>query len=85
MIFFTDLKSWILGVWASPGGRETLPNAGGRSPPPFWKVSRLAGAVKTPKIDDFRSVKKSYFNNPGAQWLRVISDTVGSARRAPST
>ena len=31
-------------------------------PPSFWRVSRPPGAAQTPKIDDFRSVKKSHQN-----------------------
>ena len=58
--FLTDRKSSIWGVLAAPGGRETLQKGWGRSPPPFWKVSRPPGAAQTPKIDDFRSVKKSF-------------------------
>ena len=63
--FFTDRKSSIWGVWAAPGGRETLQKGGERSPPPFGKVSRPPGAAQTPQIDDFRPVKKSYIRNPG--------------------
>ncbi len=33
--FFGDRKSSSLGVWAAPGARETLPEGGGQSPPPF--------------------------------------------------
>ena len=70
--FLTDRKSSILGVWAPPGGRENLPKGGrGRSPLSFWKVSRPPGAAQTPKIDDLRSVKKSYTKSPG---VRGISD-----------
>ena len=46
------------GGLGSPGGGETLQKGGGRGPPPFWRVSRPPGAAQTPKIDDFRSVKK---------------------------
>ena len=53
--FLTDRKSSILGVWAAPGGRETFQKGGGRSPPPFWRVSRPPGAAQTLKIYDFRS------------------------------
>ena len=55
-------RSSIFGVWAAPGGRETFQKGGGRSPPSFWKVSRPPGTAQTPKIDDFRSVKKSDIN-----------------------
>ena len=54
-----------MGVWSAPGGRETLQKGGGRNPPPFGRVSRPPGTDQTPKIDDFRSGKKSYIKNPG--------------------
>ena len=63
--FSTDRKSSILEVWAAPGGRETFQKGWGLRPPPFRKVSRLPGAARTRKIDDFRSVKKSYIKHPG--------------------
>ena len=49
-----------MGFLAAPGGRETLQKGGGLRSPPFWKVSRPPQAAQTPKIDDLRSVKKSY-------------------------
>ena len=55
--FLTDRKSSSFGVWAARGGRETFQKGGGRSHPPFWKVSRPPGAAQTPKIDDLRSDK----------------------------
>jgi hypothetical protein len=42
-------KSSMLGVWAAPGAREILPKGGGRSPPPFGRVSRSPGAAQTPQ------------------------------------
>ena len=63
--FLTDRKSLIFGVWAALGGRETLQKGGGRSSLPFVKVSRPPGAVQIPKIDDFRSVRKSGTKNQG--------------------
>ena len=51
-------KSWIFGVWAAPGGRETLKKGGRLRPPSFWKASRPPGAAQTPKFDDSRSVRK---------------------------
>ena len=55
---FSDLMdSVILGVWAAPGARETLPKGGGRSPPPSGMVSRAPGAARTPKMADFRPLK----------------------------
>ena len=46
--------------------RKPLKKCGGRSPSPFRRVSRPPGAAQTPKIDDFRSVEKSYLKNLGA-------------------
>ena len=54
---FGDRKSSSFGVWAAPGARETLPEGGGQSPPPFWRVSKAPGAAQTLKLDDFRSPK----------------------------
>ena len=62
--FLADRRSSILGVRAAPGGRETFKKGGGRSPPPFWKVSRQPGAAQTPKINDIRSAKQSYSKEP---------------------
>ncbi len=45
-------------LWGS-GRRGTLPKGGGRSPPPFGRVSRPPGAAQTPKVDDFRPAPKS--------------------------
>ena len=47
-------KSSILGLWAALGSRETFQKGGGRSSPPFWKVSQPPGAAQSPKIDDLR-------------------------------
>ena len=58
--FLTDPGSSILGVWATPGGRETFQKGGGAKPPTF-----LEGIPAAPKIDDLRSVKKSYIKNLG--------------------
>jgi len=77
------------GVWAARGGRETFQKAGGRSPPPFWKLSRPPGAAQTPKIDDFRSVKKSCVRNLEGfllSWLRnraMVLSPGGSPRTPP--
>ena len=38
---------------------ETIPNGGGLRPPPFGMVSRPPGAAQTPKMTDFRVLKKS--------------------------
>ena len=67
----------MLGVWAAPGGRETFQKCGGRSPQPLWRVSRPPGAAQTPNTDDFRSVKKSYIENPGAFWAKLIRNRRG--------
>ncbi len=52
--FFKDRKYVILGVWAAPGARETIPLGGGLRPPPFARVSGAPGAAQTPKMTDFR-------------------------------
>jgi len=49
-----------LGVWAAPGGRETFQKGGGRSPPPFWKVSRWPGAAQTPQNPRFPVGQKNH-------------------------
>ena len=41
--------------------------------PSFWKVSRPPGAAQTPKIDDFRSVKKSCIKTPREMALELVS------------
>ncbi len=46
---FKDRKSVILGVWAAPGGPETLAKGGGRSPPPFGRVSGPPRPPNPPK------------------------------------
>ena len=56
--FFKDWKSVILGVWMAPGALETLQKGGGRSPPPFARVSGAPGAAQTPKMTDFQSLKQ---------------------------
>ena len=43
--FHKDRKSLILGVWAAPGARETLPNGGGLRPQSFGGVWRPIGPV----------------------------------------
>ncbi len=49
-----DLKSVILEIWAAPGAPDTLAKGGGRSPPPFGRVSGAPGAAQTPNMTDFR-------------------------------
>ncbi len=51
----------IFGVWAAPGARETLQKGGGRSPPPFARVSGAPGAGQTPNMNDFESLTNSIF------------------------
>ncbi len=53
---FKGRKSAILGVWAAPGARETLPKGGGLRPPPFGRVSGAPGFIQTPKMADFKSL-----------------------------
>ncbi len=48
-IFVKDRKSVILGVWAAPGARETIPLGGGLRTPPFARVFGAPGAAQTPK------------------------------------
>ncbi len=56
--FKNKIKMELGHVWA-PGARETLQKAGGRNPPPFWRVSKAPGAAKTPKITDLRPLNKT--------------------------
>ncbi len=54
------MKTYVLGpgthrlfaVWTAPGAPETTPKEGGRSAPPFGKVSGAPGAVQTCKFDN---------------------------------
>jgi hypothetical protein len=87
---FEDLKSAILGVWAAPGARDTIPKGGGRSPPPFGRASGAPGATQTPKVADFRSFKK--LKNYLPQYSHVIAcpcrrvDPTGTpSKRCPAT
>ncbi len=60
--FWTLIKDWksvIVGVWVAPGALETLQEGGGRSTPPFARVSGAPGAAQTPKMADFQSLKDS--------------------------
>ena len=83
--FLADRKSSSWGVWAAPGGRDTFQKAGGLRPPLFWKVSRPPGAAQTPKIDDFRSVKKSDIKNPGViRYLTAAHCSTGPTRASPA-
>jgi len=56
-----------LGVWAALGGRETFQKGRGRR----LRVSRVPGAAQTPKIDDLRSVKKSYIKKTRRNGLDI--------------
>ena len=82
--FLTDRKSSILGVWAAPGGRDSFQKDGGLRPPPFCKVSRPPGAAQTPKIDDLRSVKKSYIKTLGVSTDKTSSSSEGSVSELAS-
>ena len=64
----------------APGGRKTFQTGGGLRPPPFWKVLRPPGAAQTPKIDDLRSVKKSYIKNLGVDVLESVEEDMVSDR-----
>ncbi len=48
-------KSEIFGVWAAPGGRETLQKDEGRSPSSFWRSFPAVRGRPDPKIDGFPS------------------------------
>ncbi len=65
--FVKDWKSAILGVWVAPGSWETLQKGGGRSPPPFARVSGAPGAAQTPKMTDFQSQILEFFNQAKVQ------------------
>ncbi len=58
--FVKDWKSVILAVWVAPGALETLQKGGGRSPPPFGRVSWAPGAPPDPQNDRFPIFKKFY-------------------------
>ncbi len=62
--FWAGRQSSMFGVWVAPAASKTIPEAGGRSPPPFGMVFGAAGAAQTPKIDDFRPALKPYIRNP---------------------
>ncbi len=48
-----DCKSVMFRVWAAPGARETRQKGGGRSRPPFWRLSKAPGAAQSPKNHRF--------------------------------
>ncbi len=56
-----DRKSAIFGVWAGSGAPENRPKGGGRSPPPFGRVSGAPGAAPTLKMTDFRPLEYKKF------------------------
>ncbi len=58
-----DRASAIFGVWVAPGALETIQKRGGRSPPPFARVSGAPGAAQTPKMTDFQYLANSTFFN----------------------
>ncbi len=51
---FKGRESVMLGVWAAPGAPETLAQGGGRSPPPFGRVSGVPGPAQTPDPHGFK-------------------------------
>ncbi len=69
-----------MGVWAAPGAPETLQNDGGRSPPPFGRVSGAPGAAQTPKMTDFLSLVNFKFRY--YRFLRYDSPGAMTAPRA---
>ncbi len=84
---FKGRKSVILGVWAAPGARETIPLGGGLRPPPFGRVSRAAGAAQIPKMTDFRSLFPNQRYSIGvledpASKIRIVRQT--NPLRVPS-
>ena len=52
----------FLGVWRAPAAPNTIPEDGGRGPPPFGMVVGLAGAAQAPDIDDFRPAQQNNKN-----------------------
>ncbi len=54
--FLNDWKSTIFELLAAPGALETLAKGGGRSHPPFGRVSGAAGAAQPPKMIDLQSL-----------------------------
>ncbi len=50
---FKGRRSVILGVWAAPGARGTIPLGGGVRPPPFGRGSRPPRARPDPQNDRF--------------------------------
>jgi len=56
--FLTDRRSSILGVWAAPGGKPSK-KVKGEATHLFGRFPGRPEPPKPPKIDDFRSVKKS--------------------------
>jgi hypothetical protein len=57
-------ESLIFGVWAASASPKTIPEGGGRSPPPSGMVFGAAGAAQTPQIGDFRPAEKSCIKSP---------------------
>ncbi len=55
-----DFFGSVFGVWAAPGGFETLQKCGGRSPPHFWMVLKPRGAAQTPKTDPQNSGQTAF-------------------------
>ena len=59
--FWAGRESLIFGVSAAPA---TVPESGGRSPPPSGIVVGAAGAAQIPKIEDSRPDQKPCIKNP---------------------
>ena len=66
--FLTDRKSSIFGGLGGPGQPGNPPRRwGGEAPHLFGRFPGRPGPPRGPKIDDFRSVKKSYITNTGVE------------------
>jgi hypothetical protein len=62
--FWAGRESPIFGVWAASAAPKTIPDGGGRRPPPFGIVFGAARATQTPNIDDFRPAQQPCIKNP---------------------
>ena len=74
-----ELFGSVFGVWAAPGGFESIQKCGGRSPPPFWMVSKPPGAAQTPKTDPNKSGQTAfrYPEAAGAPWCVLSRELLG--------
>jgi len=73
-------KSAILGLWAAPAARETLPKGAGRRPVPLGRVSRAPEAAQTLKMSDLRVLKQipDFFSQPQYGHVHVAPSVLGS-------